>query len=103
VVQRHILYTEYFNHVITIHLKGGEVYRLRANHSDLENLLIPCGYICSPSKGILINFHEVSQIQDSSVTMSDGAVLPISRRKSKDVRAAFTKFRFRKMRTEVDV
>ena len=103
VVQRNIIYTEYYNHVITIHLKGGEVYRLRANHSDLEQLLIPCGYICSPNKGILINFHEVSQLLDSSVLMSDGTVLPISRRKSKDVQAAYTKFRFRKMRTEVDI
>ena len=40
---------------------------------------------------------------ESSVMMSDGTVLPISRRKSKDVQSAYTKFRFRKMRTEVDI
>lgn len=103
VLPRQILYTEYYNHVIFIHLKDGEVYRLRANHSDLEKLLIPYGYICSPSKGILINFHEVTQMLDTNVLMSDGTALPISRRKSKDIQSAYTKFRFDKMRTEVSI
>ena len=103
VLQHQILYTEYHNHVISIHLKDGEVYRLRANHSDLEKLLIPCGYICSPSKGILINFHEVTQMMDTNVLMSDGTSLPIARRKSKDIQDAYTKFRFDKMRAEVGV
>ena len=101
IIQRQILYTEYHNHVISIHLKGGEIHRLRANHSDLEELLASCGYICSPSKGILINFHEVTKMQDTNVLMSDGTMLPISRRRSKDVRAAYTKFHFQKMRMEV--
>ena len=103
VLQHQILYTEYHNHVISIHLKDGEVYRLRANHSDLEKLLIPCGYICSPSKGILINVHEVTQMMDTNVLMSDGTSLPIARRKSKDIQNAYTKFRFDKMRAEVGV
>ena len=101
-IQRQILYTEYRNHVISIHLTDGTIHRLRINHSELEELLSPCGYICSPSKGILMNFHEVRQLQDTSILMSDGTTLPISRRRSKEVRDAYTKFRFQKMRTEVD-
>lgn len=102
-IQRQILYTEYFNHVIYIHLKDGTVYRLRGNHSTLEELLIPCGYICSPSKGILIYFYEITELQDNHVLMSDGKVLPVSRRKSKYIQAEYTKFRFQKMRAEVDI
>ena len=102
IIQRQILYTEYYNHVIYIHLKGGEIHHLRAKHSDLEDLLISCGYICSPNRGILINFHEVTKMQDTNVLMSDGTMLPISRRKSKEVRAAYAKFYFQKMRMEVD-
>ena len=102
-IQRQILYTEYYNHVIDIHLKDGNIYRLRGNHSSLEELLAPSGYICSPSKGILINFHEVTQLQDSHVLMSDGKVLPVSRRRSKFIHAEYTKFRFQKMRAEVDI
>lgn len=102
-ILRQILYTEYYNHVVSIQLKGGEVYRLRTNHSVMEELLCPCGFILSPSKGILMNLHEVVELSDDSALMSDGTALPISRRKSKDVQAAYTKFRFQKMRAEVGV
>lgn len=100
---RQILYTEYYNHVVTFYLKNSETYRLRANHAQVEELLSDCGYICSPSKGILVNFHEVANSKDDSFTMSDGTVLPISRRKSKDIQSAYTKFRFQQMRSEVSV
>lgn len=103
IILRRILYTEYYNHVVSIHLKGGEIYRLRTNHSIMEELLCPSGFIFSPSKGVLMNFHEVTHLSDDNALMSDGTVLPVSRRKSKDVQAAYTKFRFQKMRAEVDV
>lgn len=102
-ILRRILYTEYYNHVVTVHLKGGEVCRVRINHALMEELLSPCGYIYSPSKGVLLNFHEIVSITEDSCTMSDGAVVPISRRRSKDVHGAYTKFRFQKLRSEVDV
>lgn len=102
VVLRHILYTEYYNHVVTIYFKNGQTHKLRINHSQLEEILLPYGYIYSPTKGILVNFHEVLSISEDSLTLSNGMVLPISRRKSKDVQSAFAKFRFQKLRTEVE-
>ena len=100
-IQRHILYTEYYNHVVTLHLKNDAPYRLRTNHATIEELLTPSGYIQSPSKGVLVNFHEVVTCTEDSFTMSDGTVLPISRRKSKEIQAQYTKFHFQKMRSEV--
>ena len=102
-ILRQLLYTEYYNHVVTLHLKNGEDYRLRTNHTTVEELLTPCGYIHSPTKGILVNFHEVTQCTEDSFTLSDNTVLPISRRKSKEIQAAFTRFNFHKMRSEVEV
>lgn len=102
VILRRILYTEYYNHVVTLYMKNDESYRLRTNHTTVEELLAPCGYIHSPSKGILVNFHEITHATDDSFTMSDGTVLPISRRKSKEIQAAYTKFYFQKMRAEVE-
>lgn len=101
VKMRRILYTDYYNHVVSVHMKGGEVYRLRTNHAQMEELLCAEGFIISPSKGILVNFYEVTASTDDSFTMSDGTVLPISRRKSKDVLAAYNRFRFQIMRSEV--
>lgn len=103
IILRQILYTEYFNHVVTIYLKDGQTHRLRINHSQLEEMLSPYGYICCPSKGMLVNFHEVLSIDEDTLTMSTGITLPISRRKSKDVQAAYIKFRFQKLRSEVEV
>ena len=100
-ILRDILYTEYYNHVVTVHMKHKEPYRIRINHTTMEDLLVPCGFIHSPSKGILVNFHEVIDATDDSFTMSDGTVLPISRRKSKDIQSVYIKFRFQKMRSEV--
>lgn len=100
-IQRQILYTEYYNHVVTLHLKNESPYRVRTNHATIEELLTPCGYIHSPNKGVLVNFHEVVACSEDSFTMSDGTVLPISRRKSKEIQTAYTKFHFQKMRSEV--
>ncbi len=100
-ILRKILYTEYYNHVVTIHLKNAEPYRLRTNHTTLEELLTPYGYIQSPSKGYLVNFYEVTSVTEDGFTMSDGTVVPISRRRSKEVCGAYTKFQFQKMRSEV--
>ena len=101
VILRDIVYTEYYNHVVTINMRNKEAYRIRTNHAIIEDLLTPCGFICSPSKGILVNFHEVVDSTDDSFTMVDGTVLPISRRKNKEVQTAYIKFRFQKMRSEV--
>jgi DNA-binding LytR/AlgR family response regulator len=101
VVLRDIVFTEYYNHVVTIHLKSEENHRIRTNHATMEELLTPCGFIHSPNKGILVNFYEVSVVSDDSFTMSDGTVLPISRRKSKEIQSSYIKFRFQKLRAEV--
>ena len=102
IILRQILYTEYFNHVITIYLKDGQTHRLRINHSQLEEILSPCGHICCPSKGILVNFHEVDRVDEDSLTLTTGINLPVSRRKTKEIQAAFVKFRFQKLRAEVE-
>jgi DNA-binding LytR/AlgR family response regulator len=101
VVLRDIVFTEYYNHVVTIHLKSEENHRIRINHAIMEELLTPCGFIHSPNKGILVNFYEVAVVSDDSFTMSDGTVLPISRRKSKEIQSSYIKFRFQKLRAEV--
>ena len=99
---RQLLHTQYYNHVVTLHMKNGEEHRVRVNHATLEELLTPYGYIQSPSKGILVNFHEVTLCREDSFVLSDGTVVPISRRKSKEIQTAYTNFRFQKMREEVD-
>lgn len=101
-ILRDIICTEYYNHVVTIYLKNKDTYRIRTKHAIIEELLASCGFIHSPCKGVLVNFYEVATSSDDSFTMTDGTVLPISRRKNKEIQSAYIKFRFQKMRSEVE-
>lgn len=97
VAAKNIIYTEYVNHVISIYQKDGKVTKSRMSQAEMEALLMPFGYFCVPSKGIIVNFHEVEAISDATFTVKGGILLPISRRKTKDIKDAFAKFHMKKM------
>ncbi|MBP3322186.1 MAG: response regulator transcription factor [Clostridia bacterium] len=101
VILRDILYTDYENHVITLHIKNRPPHRLRTSQTEIESLLLPYGFFCSPYKGITVNFYAVKELSDSEIVLSDGTVLPVTRRKTKDVKEAYKKFKFEQMRKEV--
>lgn len=100
VVLRNVIYSEYHNHLITIHCKRGTDVQTRMSQTDWESLLSDYAYFYSCSKGIVVNFHEIVNQEDGMFLMSDDTRLPISRRKAKDALEAFAHFRFEKMRKE---
>ena len=100
VVLRNIIFSEYHNHVITIHCKQGASLQTRMSQTDWEQILSDHSYFYSCSKGLVVNFHEIMKQEDNMFLMSDGTSLPISRRKAKDALEAFAQFRFEKMRKE---
>lgn len=102
VMLRKILYTDYFNHVVTLHIKDEADHLLRLSQAEIERLLFSYGYFCCCSKGIIVNFYEIVNQKGDSFVLSNGALVPISRRKSKEVGEAYTRFRFNKMRKEID-
>ncbi len=102
VMLRKIIYTEYFNHVITIHMNGEDPHRIRISQSELETILLSEDYFFSPVKGIIINFHEVEKITKENFIMKDGKIMHITRRRYKQAKEAYTRFRFEKMRKEVE-
>ena len=93
-----ILYADYAAHYTTLHCKYGKDIILRASLSEIEELL--CAYPCFfiPSKGVIINFHEVEAQNADTFTMSDGSLIPISRRKAKEVTDAYSSFLFQQLR-----
>lgn len=101
VVLRNILYTEYENHVVTVHMKEKQTYRLRTRQSEIEALLLASGFFCTPYKGITVNFHAVESMTDDTIHLTDGSDIPLTRRKVKEVRDAYKKFCFQQMRQEV--
>lgn len=100
---RNILYTDYSNHNVTVHIKYEKPHRFRISHTEVENHLMPHGYFYAPCKGIILNFYEVTSFdeKDGSFVLSSGEVIPVVRRKQKDAKEAYTKFLFQKMSKEV--
>ena len=99
---RKILYTEYSNHTVTIYLKDNTSLKLRLSQKEMEDILLPYGYFCNPNKGLIVNFYEVKRISEEMLILSNDEQLPVSRRKSKDIKNAYTKFQLKKMQKEVD-
>lgn len=101
IILRNIIYTEYSNHVLTIHSKQRNDVRSYISQSNAEALFCAYPYFLVCSKGIIVNLHEVDHKMAGTFHMSDGTILPISRRKSKEVQDAYAAFCFAKMREEV--
>jgi len=99
---REILYADYANHTVTVVLKNEPPHRFRTSYTEAERHLMPHGYFYSPTKGIILNFYEVTQFRDGVFHMSDGQTIHVVRRRLKDAKDAYTKFLFRKMSREVD-
>ena len=95
---RNIIYVDFASHRVTLHCKHNDDTVVRASLSEIEPLLCAYPYFFSPSKGIIVNFYEVTAQTGDTFTMSDGRSIPISRRKAKEVLEAYSAFRFEILR-----
>ena len=103
VALRSILYADYAAHCVTLHRQGGQCTVCRAAFAQVEALLCAYPYFFSPSKGIVVNFYEVAAQKGDTFQMSDGSVLPISRRRAREVLDAYSSFLFQRLRKGGDV
>lgn len=100
VLLREVIYAEYSAHNITIHNKNSQDIVSRIPLSKAEALLCAEPAFISPSKGIIVNLHEVQAERDGTFLMLGGASVPISRRRARDVRESYAAFRFETMRKD---
>lgn len=100
-VLRNVIYTEYYNHVVTVHNKCGGDIRIRISQTAFEELLCGYPYFFRVSKGIVVNFYEVMNYAKNIFVMSDGSTVSVSRRREKEVRDAYTDFCFERIREEM--
>ena len=100
IVLRDIIYVDYASHCTTVHCNDGRTISIRSNFSEIENLLSPYPYFFISSKGVIVNFYEVAAQNTDTFTMRDGSQLPISRRKAKNVKEAYSSFLFAQLREE---
>ncbi len=98
---RQILYTEYQNHSVAFHLLNGEVHTVYMMQRDAEGLLLEHRGFCAANKGSIVHFAAVSRISGGTFLMKDGCVIPIARRRFKELESAYKQFRFEEMDAEV--
>lgn len=95
---RNILFTEYSNHVVTLHAVNRQDIRVKISQAELEKLLCDCDFLVPCGQGTLVNFHEVRSLTDGDFQMKNGENVPISRRRFKEIKSAYNDFRFEQMR-----
>jgi len=98
VILRDIIYADFSSHRVALHCKYGKSICVRSAFSEIEPLLCAYRYFFSPCKGVVINFYEVGAQNADTFTMCDGTIIPISRRKAREVLDAYSSFRFEMLR-----
>ncbi len=101
VILQNVVYTEYYNHVVTIYNKKGEDIRTRISQSELERRLLEYPYFCCCSKGVVVNLYEVVRHSGNAFLMSNGKTVYLSRRKEREAADALTNFHFKRIREEM--
>ena len=81
-----VLYAEAYLHYIVLHTKSGE-YKIKESFGVFETKLGPGFFRCHRS--YIVSLREVSRISRSSVTLSNGKELPLSRGKYDDINRAY--------------
>lgn len=80
-----IYYFEVFNHHTVLHTMDKE-YLFRATLREIVTEL-PNGYFGSPHQSYLVNFVHVKTVMAKELHLTNGAVVPISRRKQQEFEA----------------
>ncbi len=92
-----IQYTNYINHNITYYIDGAEPHSVYMSHASAEELLLPHEEFYTINKGNIVNFAMVSSIAKNECVMKSGEILPVSRRRFKEVQEAYASYQFKQM------
>lgn len=93
-----IVYTEYINRKITVHLRDGAEMQIAMKQGDFAALMLEHPYFCDCIKGILVNFEAVEKLTEDSFLLLGGVRVPISRLKYRDVRERFLCWAYQRAR-----
>ena len=100
-----VVYADFEDHRVVLHLTDGTALRQRCPFARVEALLCGSGQFFSPCKGVVVNFEQVAarQTEQDTFLLTDGTVVPISRRRQKAVVEAYAAFCFDRLRKEAMV
>ena len=81
-----ILYTEYYNHKVTVHFINKQTMDLKIGQAELMEALKPYKYIHQANRGIMVNIYEIKAIESYTLIMKDNSAFPVSRSHVSDIR-----------------
>lgn len=87
----HILYFEGNGIYQTMYMADNDPVEIVSKMVKLEKLLMDMGFM-RIHKGYLANYQHITRIDNTTVTLTDGTKLPISRGKTKEVRTRYLEF-----------
>lgn len=65
-----------------------ETYEVKSTLYELEEELKPFGFL-KPHKGYLVNYRQVEVIQENSILLRNGTIIPVSKHRLKEVRQEY--------------
>ncbi len=92
-----IRYTNYMNHTVVFYMEGTEPHNVYMSHSDAEKLLLSHYEFITINKGNIVNMEMVEKISKNTFHMKNGELMPISRRRFKEVSDAYAAYQLKKM------
>lgn len=93
-----IIFSEYYNHKVILHLKSGQVKNLRTSQAAMETILCSNDFFMACTKGIIVNFEYVKRIEDGTIFLEENNQVPVSRRRMTDIRKAHAAYLFGQVR-----
>jgi two-component system, LytTR family, response regulator len=85
-----ILYFEYYSRRVRIKTKT-KFYQLQSNMTQIYQLMESYGF-AMPHKSFVINLLYVEHIKGYEILMTDGVLIPLSQKRSKEVRTQYNAF-----------
>jgi len=93
-----ILYTEYCNHKVVIHLADGSEHGVWTSQAETEKLLCSRGEFAVCTKGIIVNLEAIVSIEEDAVRLKNGAFVPNSRGRRAELKQLHAEYLFRNLR-----
>lgn len=101
VLLKNIMYTEYCDHNIHLHMADNSMMVTRLQHAKLETMLSDYPQFFCSSKGILVNFEHVKHIEKLDFMMNNHTCVPISRRRRKAAIDAYHEYLFHRLKEDL--
>ena len=87
-----LMLIESFDHIRELTLRDGDRLETAVKLSELDELLRDTSCFISPHRAYLVNMEYVRGINNSSILMTDGRQIPVSKKLYADIKAAYLEY-----------